>query len=84
MGGLDSICVMVYFFASYEFVGVYNQLHLSFLWCLLWVSFVWCIMALRIFFLDINEGRILVELKKQGCRELECELNVFGILKFHE
>jgi len=66
-GGLDSIFVMVYLFASCEFVGVYDQQHLNFLWCLLWVSFVWCTMALKIFCLDINEDRIVVELKKQGC-----------------
>jgi hypothetical protein len=46
---------------------------------------VWCTMAnLRIFCLDINEGRIAVELKKQGCQELEWELYVFRILNFHE
>ncbi len=45
MGGLDFIFVMVYFFASYEFVGVYDRQRLSFLWFSLWVSFVWCTMA---------------------------------------
>jgi hypothetical protein len=76
-----SIFVLVYSFAGYGLVSVYDQRHLNFFWCPLWMCCVWSKVAMRIFCLDINEDGMVVELMQQGCQVL-CVARCFWIFTY--
>lgn len=54
------------FLLGYGLVSVYDRWHLNFFWCLLRMCCVWSKVVVRIFCLDVNEDKMVVEFKKEG------------------
>jgi len=61
------VFVFVFLLVGYGLVSFYDQWHLSFFLCLLWMCYVWSKVVVKIFCLDVNENEMVVEFKKEGC-----------------
>ncbi len=76
-----SAFVLVCSFASYGLMSVYDQRCLSVFFCACCKCVVWSKVVVRIFCLDINEDRMVVELNKQG-RQALCVPKCFWIFTY--